>query len=98
MTGSGGGKKAGEPAPNPGRTGISGGEFAGAGIQFAAILVLSSFAGMWVDKQLGTSPWLLIVLVFGGAAAGFYSMYHKLMKGQRLGDRRKHTERREKGE
>jgi UPF0716 family protein affecting phage T7 exclusion len=24
------------------------------GIQFAAILVLSSFAGMWVDRQIGT--------------------------------------------
>jgi len=98
MTGSEGGKTGRDPAPNPGRTGISGGEFAGAGVQFAAFLVLSSFAGMWLDKQLGTSPWLLIVLVFAGAAAGFYSLYHKLMKGQRLGDRRKHTERREEGE
>jgi F0F1-type ATP synthase assembly protein I len=98
MTGSEGSKKDRDPAPNPGRTGVSGAEFAGAGIQFAAFLVLSSFAGMWVDKQLGTSPWFLIVLVFVGAAAGFYSLYHKLMKGQRLGDRRKHTERREEGE
>ena len=98
MTGTAGGKNGRDPAPNPGRTGISGAEFAGAGIQFAAILVLSSFAGIWLDQQLGTSPWLLIVLVFAGAAAGFYSLYHKLMKGQRLGDRRKHAERREEGE
>ena len=98
MTGPEGGKKSREPVPNPGRTGVSGAEMAGAGIQFAAILVLSSFAGMWVDKQIGTSPWFLILLVFLGAAAAFYSFYRKLMKGQRLGDRRKHTERREEGE
>jgi F0F1-type ATP synthase assembly protein I len=98
MTGTEGGKKGHEPVPNPGRTGISGAELAGGGIQFAAILVLSSFAGIWVDKQIGTSPWFLILLVFLGAAATFYSFYRKLMKGQRLGDRRKHTERREEGE
>ena len=98
MTGTEGGKQGRQPGSNPGRTGVSGAEFAGAGVQFAAILVLSSFAGMWVDKQLGTSPWFLIVLVFVGAAAAFYSLYHKLMKGQRLGDRRKHAERREDGD
>lgn len=98
MTGSEGGKTGRDPAPNPGRTGVSGAELAGAGVQVAAILVLSSFAGIWIDKQLGTSPWMLIVLVFLGAAAAFYSLYHKLMKGQRLGDRRKHVERREENE
>ena len=98
MTGTEGGKQGHRPGPKPGRTGVSGVEVAGAGVQFAAILVLSSFAGMWVDRKLGTSPWLLFVLVFLGAAAAFYSFYHKLMKGQRLGDRRKHTERREEDE
>jgi F0F1-type ATP synthase assembly protein I len=98
MTGSEGGKTGRDPVPHPGRTGVSGAEFATAGIQFTAILVVASFAGIWVDKQLGTSPWFLIVLVFAGAAAGFYSLYHKLMKGQRLGERRKHVERREDDE
>ena len=95
MTGPDGGKESHEPVAKPGQTGISGAEFAGAGFQFAAILVLSSFAGMWVDRQIGTSPWMLIVLVFLGAAAAFYSFYQKLLMGQRLGERRKAHERRE---
>src|SRR5260370_25622794 len=98
MSGTEGSKKGREPVPNPGRTGISGAELAGGGIQFTAILVLSSLAGIWIDQNLGTSPWFLIFLVFLGAAGAFYSFYRKLMKGQRLGDRRKHTERREQGE
>jgi F0F1-type ATP synthase assembly protein I len=98
MTAPEGGKTGRDPIQHPGRTGVSGAEFATAGIQFTAILVVASFAGMWVDKQLGTSPWILIVLVFLGAAAGFYSLYHKLMKGQRLGERRKRVERREEDE
>ena len=98
MTGTEREKQGGPPGSNPGRTSVSGLELAGAGIQFAAILVLSSFAGIWADRKLGTSPWLLIVLVFLGAAAAFYSVYHKLMKGQRLGDRRKKVERRNENE
>ena len=76
----------------------TGKEVAGAGFQFAAVVVLSVFAGIWVDEKLGTSPWLLIVFVFLGSALGFYSLYRNLMKGTRLGDRRKKGERREDGQ
>ena len=76
----------------------TGKEVAGAGFQFAAVVVLSVFAGIWVDEKLGTSPWLLIVLVFLGSALGFYSLYRNLMKGQRLGDRRQKGERRGEGQ
>src|SRR3954465_5189664 len=94
MTGTGGDKRPAGGASDPGRTMVSGTEMAGAGVQFAVVLVASSFAGIWIDRQLRTSPWFTIVLVFVGAAGGFYSMYRKLMKGQRLGDRRKTSERR----
>jgi F0F1-type ATP synthase assembly protein I len=98
MTGTDAGKAGrGEP-PNPERNGVSVGEVASGGIQFAIILVLSAAAGMYLDRQLETSPWLLIVLVFLGAAVAFYTLYRKLMKGQRLGDRRKHAERRDESE
>jgi len=70
-------------------------QVAGAGFQFAAMVVLAVLAGVWVDGKLGTSPWLVIVLVLLGAAIGFYSLYRNLMKGQRLGDRRQHNERRD---
>ena len=84
--------------PKGNRTGVTGGEMAGLGVQFAATLVAFTFLGLWIDGHLGTSPWFLIVMVFGGAAAGFYSMYRKLMKGQRLGDRRTHQDRRDHSE
>ena len=76
-------------------SGISASQFAGAGFQFTAIVLLGAFGGIWLDRRLGTSPWLLIVTVFLGAALGFYSLYRNLMKGQRLGDRRQQGERRE---
>lgn len=61
----------------------SGGELAGIGLQFALTILIFTFAGVWLDRRLGTSPWLLIVFVFVGAAGGFYSMYRRVTAAQR---------------
>ena len=57
--------------------------FAGLGIQFALSIIVFLYVGQWLDRKLGTSPWLLMLGVFLGAAAGFYSMYRRLMADQR---------------
>ena len=62
---------------------VSGMEFAGIGIQFALTILLFVFAGVWLDNRLGTSPWLVLVFVFVGAAGGFYSMYRRVTAAQR---------------
>jgi ATP synthase protein I len=59
------------------------GKYMGLGLQFGGSIVLFMFGGLWLDKRLGTSPLFLIIGVFGGAAAAFYSMYRKLMADQR---------------
>lgn len=63
--------------------GLSGAEFAGVGFQFAAVILVFTFAGIWLDKRLGTSPWLLILFVFLGAGGGFYSIYLKAVGKKR---------------
>ena len=67
----------------------SGGAYMGLGLQFGGAIILFMFVGMWLDKRLGTSPWLLILGVFGGAAAGFYSIYRRLMEDQKREDARR---------
>ena len=57
----------------------SGAEYAGAGFQLAVTLVVFMFLGLWLDKRLGSSPWFVIICIFVGAAAGFFSLYRKLM-------------------
>ena len=57
----------------------SGAEFAGVGLQFALTLVVFAFLGIWLDKRLGSSPWFVLICVFVGAGAGFYSIHRKLM-------------------
>lgn len=74
------------PPGRPRSRGISGAEFAGVGLQFAVTIVAFMFLGIWLDRTLHTSPWLLLVCVFGGASAGFYSIYRKLMAAQNRPD------------
>lgn len=83
--------------PRPGSTGPNAGPkgtvtpaaFAGHGIQFVVSILLFLYLGKWVDRKLGTEPVFLIVGVFVGAAAGFYTMIRALTAGLhgRGGDR-----------
>lgn len=61
---------------------------AGLGIQLAVSILLFLYLGQWLDKKLGTAPWLLIAGVFVGAGIGFYNLYHVLTAGQRDQGRR----------
>lgn len=67
---------AGPGAPTPA-------SFAGAGAQFVLSILLFLYIGKWLDGRFGTAPWLLMIGVFVGAAAGFYSFYRRIMAASR---------------
>lgn len=62
------------------------GKYAGLGLQFAVSIIVFLYAGQWLDRKLGTDPWFLMIGVFTGAGAAFYSMYRTLMADQRRED------------
>jgi len=66
--------------------GLSGADFAGVGIQFAAAIIVFLFAGQWVDDRLGTKGLFTIAAVFVGAGAAFYNLYRKITAAQRRDD------------
>lgn len=68
----GGGRPRGT-GPEPNLSGLG-----GMGLQFVVVLLAFLFIGKWLDARLGTSPWLLILGVFVGAAASIYSMYRRV--------------------
>ena len=70
------------PGKEGGEDGFSISEFAGVGLQFAVSIIVFLYLGQWLDRKLGTAPWLLIIGMFLGAGASFYSMYRKLMAAQ----------------
>ena len=53
------------------------------GLTFAISVVMFLLAGQWMDRKLGTEPLFLMVFVFVGAGASFYSIYRKLTAQQR---------------
>lgn len=65
----------------PGSLG-SAGKYAGLGFQFVGAILLFLWVGKWVDRQVGTDGPFLLLGVFGGAGAAFYSMYRSLMADQ----------------
>jgi ATP synthase protein I len=50
------------------------------GMEMAITVVLGYFGGRYLDQMLGTGPWLLLVGVLGGLAAGTVGVY-KTLKG-----------------
>lgn len=42
----------------------------GAGLTLAVTVGLFAYGGLWLDRQLGTKPWLLLLLVFCGILGG----------------------------
>lgn len=55
------------------------GRYAGHGFTIAASTVLFALVGDWLDGRLGTEPLFVLLGVFVGFGAGFYSMYRRLV-------------------
>jgi len=71
-------------------------QFMGLGLQFVLSLLLFLYIGKWVDGKLGTSPLFLILGVFIGAGAAFYSMYRSLKRVEREQEAQERREKEEK--
>ena len=48
------------------------------GLRFAGGIVVFMFAGLFLDRKLGTTPLLLLIGVFAGGGLGFLSIYREL--------------------
>ena len=70
-------------SPSEGGSLGAAGKYAGLGLQFALSIILFLYIGQWVDRKLGTDGPFLLLGVFVGAGAAFYSMYRSLMADQR---------------
>jgi F0F1-type ATP synthase assembly protein I len=69
------------------------GRYLSAGLTAGLSILLFLWLGSAADRWLRTAPWLTILGVFVGAAAGFYHMYYHLVIAPRGRQRQKHDER-----
>ena len=54
------------------------GPYLNLGWTFAAAVGLGCFAGWWLDKKLGTAPWLLVAGSVLGMTAAFISFFRTI--------------------
>jgi F0F1-type ATP synthase assembly protein I len=62
--------------------GLSGVDFAAIPFQLAFCILAGVYGGQWLDRKLGSAPWLLLLGVFLGAGLASWSIYTKLMAAQ----------------
>lgn len=48
---------------------------ASAGMEFAAAIIIATFAGIWLDKQFNTAPIFMLILLVLGSCTAFYNLY-----------------------
>jgi ATP synthase protein I len=46
----------------------------GVGFQFVIVVLVCLFGGQWLDRKLGTGPWLMIAGMMVGGGLGFWSL------------------------
>jgi len=56
------------------------------GITLVAATVIGFYAGYALDRFFGTSPWLMLVFLLLGIAAGFKNLFDQVKKIQDLDD------------
>lgn len=59
------------------------GKYVGLGFQFVASILLFLWVGQWLDRKFGTDGPFVLLGVFIGAGAAFFSMFRGLMADQR---------------
>jgi ATP synthase protein I len=53
------------------------------GLEMGLSVAVGVAIGYYLDKWMNTAPWLLIIFIFLGAAAGFRSLYRALKRLER---------------
>ena len=56
-------------------------KYAQIGLELAVSVMAGFWGGYWLDKKLGTAPWLMLVGAAGGMAGGFYLVVRELFNG-----------------
>ena len=57
------------------------------GLEFGLSVIIGLLFGRWLDGQAGTDPWLMIVFLCFGFAAGLRSILRAIAKADRLAAR-----------
>jgi ATP synthase protein I len=52
--------------------------FSSIGLELGGAVIIGLLVGQWLDRKFGTEPWLMLLFLLFGMAAGFRSVYRLL--------------------
>jgi len=53
------------------------------GLEFGVCVIIGVLFGMWLDKKFDTSPWLMVLFIIFGFAAGLRSVMRGVKRAER---------------
>lgn len=53
------------------------------GVELVSAMAVALLIGFWLDRWLGTAPWLLVVFILLGGAAGVANVWRLMMPPKR---------------
>lgn len=59
------------------------GELSSIGFALVIATVIGLVAGYWLDRWLGTAPWLMLIGLGLGIAAGFVNLFRSVNRAER---------------
>lgn len=74
------------------------GKYSALGLEMAISVVIGMAIGYYLDKWLGTSPWLTIVWIGLGFAAGVRSLYRSAVQSEKDLDKNEEEKRKPGGQ
>jgi len=55
------------------------------GLELGIAVILALLFGMWLDRRLGTEPWMMLVLLCLGLVAGFRNVLRAVARAEKAG-------------
>jgi ATP synthase protein I len=72
-----------DPAAEKGKGFYQGLSASSVGLELGIAVTLGVFIGLWLDDELGTSPWLLLLFIAFGLVAGFRGVLRAVAREDR---------------
>lgn len=63
------------------------GDYGTLGLELALSVLVGLLGGQWLDRQIGTGPWLTLLGFGFGVMAGFRSLWRALQRANRAAER-----------
>lgn len=55
------------------------------GLELGIAVIVGLLGGMWLDKQFGTTPWLMLLFLVFGLVAGFRNVLRAVDRAEKAG-------------